>query len=183
MNFRLIVGLGNPGVEYRETRHNVGFMLLDLMAARSGVGFKTEKRWQADIAKPSGVFLCKPLTYMNLSGEAVRAVSDFYKIPSGEVLTVLDDLALPLGKLRIRPEGSAGGHKGLKSLIEHFGTQKLPRLRVGIGAPIHGAVTSHVLGCFGVDEKPLLEESLSKALAAIDCAQARGLEAAMTAYN
>jgi PTH1 family peptidyl-tRNA hydrolase len=183
VNFRLIVGLGNPGKDYRDTRHNVGFMLLDRMAARSGVGFKTEKRWQADMAKLPGVFLCKPLTYMNLSGAAVRAVSDFYKIPAGEVLTVSDDLALPLGKLRLRPEGSAGGHNGLKSLIEHFGTQKLPRLRVGIGAPIHGAVTSHVLGCFGVDEKALLEESLTKALAAIDCAQARGLEAAMAAYN
>ena len=161
----------------------MGFMLLDRMAMRLGVCFKTEKRWQADIAKASGMFLCKPLTYMNLSGEAVRAVSDFYKIPAEEVLAVFDDLALPLGKVRLRAEGSAGGHKGLKSLIEHLGTQKIPRLRLGIGAPLHGTVTSHVLGCFGVDERPLLEESLTQALAAIDCAQARGLEAAMSAYN
>ncbi len=183
MNFRLIVGLGNPGKEYRETRHNVGFMLLDRMASRSGVSFKAEKAWRAEMARVSGVFLCKPLTYMNLSGEAARSASDFYKISAGQILVVLDDLALPLGKLRLRAEGSAGGHNGLKSLIEHFGTQKMPRLRVGIGAPEHGAVTSHVLGCFGVDEKPLLEESLTKALAAIDCAQSRGIEAAMAAYN
>jgi PTH1 family peptidyl-tRNA hydrolase len=180
--FRLLVGLGNPGREYRETRHNIGFMLLDRLAARERVEFRTEKSWQAEVARAGDLLLCKPLTYMNLSGQAVRPLSQFYKIESAQVLVILDDMALPLGKLRFRANGSAGGHNGLQSVIEHFGTQAVPRLRVGIGAAEQDAV-DHVLGRFALEERPALEQSLDRALEAIDCARARGLEAAMNAYN
>lgn len=180
--FRLIVGLGNPGREYRETRHNVGFMILDQLAARERIEFRTEKSWQADVARAGNLVLCKPLTYMNLSGQSVRPLSQFYKIEPAQVLVVLDDMALPLGKLRLRADGSAGGHNGLKSIIEHFGTQAVPRLRVGIGSAGQGAV-DHVLGRFTLEEKAPLEQSLERALEAIDCARTHGLEAAMNAYN
>ncbi|MCE9612428.1 MAG: aminoacyl-tRNA hydrolase [Chthoniobacter sp.] len=179
---RLIVGLGNPGREYRETRHNVGFMIVDQLAARERVAFRTEKSWQAEVARVGDLVLCKPLTYMNLSGQAVRPLSQFYKIDASEMLIVLDDMALPLGTLRLRARGSAGGHNGLRSLIEHFGTPALPRLRIGIGAAPGGA-TGHVLGRFALEEKAALNESLDRALGAIDCLRDRGLEAAMTAYN
>ncbi len=179
---RLLVGLGNPGREYRETRHNVGFMILDRLAARERAAFRTEKTWRAEVARAGDLVLCKPLTYMNLSGEAVRPISQFYKIEPGQTLAILDDLALPLGKLRIRSGGSAGGHNGLKSIIAHFGTQEVPRLRVGIGAA-PGETTGYVLGRFAPEEKATLDESLTRAIEAIDCARQRGLEAAMNAYN
>lgn len=180
--FRLLVGLGNPGREYRETRHNVGFMILDRLAARERAEFRTEKSWQAEVARTGDLILCKPLTYMNLSGQSVRPLSQFYKIEPAQILVILDDMALPLGKLRFRPDGSAGGHNGLKSIIEHFGTQAVPRLRVGIGSAENDAV-DHVLGRFALEEKPALEESLARALEAIDCARTRGLTAAMNTYN
>jgi PTH1 family peptidyl-tRNA hydrolase len=181
-SLRLLVGLGNPGREYRETRHNVGFMILDRLAARERAEFRTEKSWHADLARAGDLLLCKPLTYMNLSGQAVRPVSQFYKIEPAQVLVILDDMALPLGKLRLRPSGSHGGHNGLESVIEHFGTQAIPRLRVGIGSAERDAV-DHVLGRFALEEKAALEQSLDRALEAIDCARTRGLEAAMNAYN
>lgn len=180
--FRLIAGLGNPGREYAETRHNVGFMLLDLLARRECAGWRREKSWQADVARAGATLLAKPRTYMNLSGQAIRPLADFYKIEPAQVLVVLDDMALPLGKLRFRASGSSGGHNGMRSLIEHFGTPALPRLRLGIGSASEGAV-DHVLGRFAVDERDPLAQSLDRALEAIDCAQSRGLEAAMTAYN
>ena len=179
---RLIVGLGNPGREYRDTRHNVGFMLVDRLAARARATFRPEKRWHAEVAQAGGLLLCKPLTYMNLSGQAVRPLSLFYKLDPAQLLVVLDDMALPLGKLRLKPEGSAGGHNGLKSLIEHFGTPALPRLRIGIGAA-EGEATGHVLGRFALEEKAALEQSLDRAVQAVDCLAERGLETAMNAFN
>lgn len=179
---RLIVGLGNPGREYRETRHNVGFMILDRLAARERADFRTEKSWQAEVARAGDLFLCKPLTFMNLSGESVRPLCQFYKIEPAEVLVILDDMALPLGKLRLRANGSAGGHNGLQSVIEHLGTPSVPRLRVGIGAA-PGEATGHVLGRFTLEEKAALEQSLDRALEAIECAKEKGLEAAMNTYN
>ena len=182
--FRLIVGLGNPGRAYRDTRHNVGFMILDRLAARERETFRTEKSWQAEVARCGDVVLCKPLTYMNLSGEAARMVSQFYKIEAAQVLVVLDDMALPLGKLRLRASGSSGGHNGLQSLIEHFGTPAIPRLRLGIGAaPGADQAIGHVLGRFASEEREALEQSLDRALAAIDRAQADGFAAAMNAFN
>ena len=179
---RLLVGLGNPGREYRDTRHNVGFILLDRLAARERVDFRAEKSWQAEIARAGDLLLCKPLTYMNLSGRAVRPLSQFYKIEPAQTLVILDDMALPLGKLRFRRHGSAGGHNGLQSIIDHAGTSAVPRLRIGIGSADHDAV-DHVLGRFALEEKAALEQSLDRALEAIDCARTHGLEAAMNAYN
>jgi PTH1 family peptidyl-tRNA hydrolase len=182
--FRLIVGLGNPGKEYRDTRHNVGFMILDRLAAREHAEFRTEKHWQAEVARTGDTLLCKPLTYMNLSGEAARAIGQFYKIEPAQTLVVLDDMALPLGKLRLRESGSAGGHNGLQSLIDCLGTQAIPRLRVGIGAaPGADRAVGHVLGKFSTKEREALHESLDRALAAIDRAQADGLGVTMNAFN
>ena len=181
--FRLLVGLGNPGREYAETRHNVGFMIADRLAAKSRSEFRTEKNWKAAMAKSGDLLLCKPLTFMNLSGKSVRAVSDFYKIAPAEVLVVLDDTALPLGRLRIRPEGSAGGHNGLQSVIEHLGTNAVPRLRIGIGAAEPGEAVGHVLGRFTLEERPGLEQSLDRAEAAVACVLERGLQAAMNSFN
>jgi PTH1 family peptidyl-tRNA hydrolase len=180
--FRLLVGLGNPGREYAETRHNVGFALVDRLASRDRADWRHERRWQAEVAKAGPVFLLKPLTYMNLSGQSVRAVADFYKIEPAQVLIVLDDFALPLGKLRFRTHGSSGGHNGLQSVIEHLGTPAVPRLRIGIGTATASTV-DHVLGRFALDERALLAQSLDRAVEAIDCAQTRGLEAAMNTYN
>jgi PTH1 family peptidyl-tRNA hydrolase len=180
--FRLVVGLGNPGREYADTRHNVGFMLLDRLAARDRADWRRERRWQADVAKAGAVLLAKPLTYMNLSGQTVRSVADFYKIEPAQMLIVLDDFALPLGKLRFRPGGSSGGHNGLQSVIEHLGTQTVPRLRIGIGGAERGAV-DHVLGRFALEEREPLAQSLDRALEAIDFARDRGLDAAMNTYN
>ncbi len=181
-SLRLIVGLGNPGREYRDTRHNVGFMIVDRLAQRARAGFRTEKSWHAEVARAGDLLLCKPLTYMNLSGQAIRPLSQFYKIDAAQMLIILDDMALPLGKLRLRGSGSAGGHNGLKSLIEHFGTQSVPRLRVGIGAA-EGEAVGHVLGRFTLEEKAALEQSLDLAVNAVDCLHERGLEAAMNSVN
>lgn len=181
--FRLVVGLGNPGREYSNTRHNIGFMILDRLATVEGLEFKSERRWKAHVARSGEVYYCKPQTYMNLSGEAVRAISDFFKIAPQEVLVIMDDLALPLGKLRLRSEGSAGGQKGLKSIIEHLGTTAIPRLRVGIGSAEPGEAVGHVLGKFSPAERPVIEESIDRALEAIAFAQNRGLQAAMNTYN
>ena len=179
---RLIVGLGNPGREYIDTRHNVGFMIVERLAARERAAFRTEKSWHAAVARAGDLVLCKPLTYMNLSGEAVHPLAQFYKIDAAQMLIVLDDMALPLGKLRLRPDGSAGGHNGLKSIIEHFGTPAVPRLRIGIGAA-PGEATGHVLGRFTLEENAALAQSLDRAVEAVDCLSTRGLEAAMNAFN
>lgn len=179
---RLLVGLGNPGREYEDTRHNVGFALLDRLAGREGVPFRLEKSWRCAVARAGDLWLCKPLTYMNLSGEAVRPFSQFHKIAPEEMLVVLDDMALPLGKLRFRASGSAGGHHGLQSLLEQLGTPAVPRLRIGIGAA-GGEAVGHVLGRFALEEKAALAQSLDRALEAVACARTRGLGAAMNAYN
>jgi PTH1 family peptidyl-tRNA hydrolase len=157
-------------------------MILDRLAARERAEFRKEKGWQAEVARAGDLLLCKPLTYMNLSGQSVRPLSQFYKIEPAQMLVILDDMALPLGKLRIRPDGSAGGHNGLKSIIEHFGTPAVPRLRVGIGAAGRDAV-DHVLGRFTLEEQAPLEQSLARALEAIDCTRTQGLAAAMNIYN
>jgi len=180
---RLIAGLGNPGREYADTRHNVGFMIADRLVAKAGATFRVEKNWQAAVARAGDLVVCKPLTYMNLSGEAVQSVCSFYKIPPAQTFVILDDLSLPLGKLRIRAEGSAGGHNGLKSIIQRLGTQAVPRLRIGIGSASPGAAVEHVLGRFAPDEQGPLNEALQRAEAAIGCACDRGLDAAMNAFN
>jgi PTH1 family peptidyl-tRNA hydrolase len=187
--FRLLVGLGNPGREYAQTRHNVGFMILENLAARSGAQFRHETKWNAEVAASgsgvNGVLLCKPQSFMNLSGEPVAHVSRFYKIAPSEMLVIFDDAALPLGKLRIRANGSSGGHNGLQSILDHIGGEKntVPRLRIGIGAADGRGMTQHVLGRFAAEEIPALDESLARAIEAIDFAQQHGLDAAMNKFN
>lgn len=180
--FRLIVGLGNPGSEYEGTRHNVGFQLLDRLA-QGRAEWRRERAWNALVARVEGVVLCKPQTYMNLSGTAVAAVSRFYQIPPEGVLVVLDDMALPLGKLRLRPSGSAGGQNGMKSIIAQLGTDQVARLRLGIGGADPGGAVGYVLGRFRKDEVPALEEMLERAEACVERAQREGLAVAMNAFN
>ena len=180
--FRLIAGLGNPGREYERTRHNVGFMVLDKLVARSGAAWRQEKQWKAQVAFHGGVVYCKPTSYMNLSGEPVGSVARFYKVPPAQILVVYDDMALPLGKLRFRPGGSAGGHNGIQSIIDRLGTDTVPRLRLGIGAATGGMV-SHVLGHFSAEESTTVAETLDRASEAIAFAQTRGIEAAMNQFN
>ncbi len=179
---RLVAGLGNPGREYQRTRHNIGFMVLDRIAADAQFSWDYSEKWKAGWAKNEVIWV-KPATFMNRSGQAVSAVANFYKVPAEEVLVVLDDLALPLGRLRIRTKGSSGGQNGLESVLEHFGTDAVPRLRIGIGAaPSHGAV-DYVLGRFFEEEQPILDATIKRAAEAVKCAVDKGPIAAMNVFN
>lgn len=184
---RLIVGLGNPGETYRDTRHNIGFMVLDEIARRLGVSFREEKRWVGLVAKFSGGYLLKPLTFMNDSGRSVQAVGHFYKTKPEQTLVVYDDVDLPLGRLRFRANGSAAGHNGIRSLISAFGTQDFPRLKVGIspmeGRPVGERMVGHVLGHFRTEELPVLQSVIQRAADAVIAAIDRSLEAAMNVFN
>jgi PTH1 family peptidyl-tRNA hydrolase len=182
-HFRLIIGLGNPGKEYATTRHNIGFMILDAIAAETGFRFRADVKLGAEFAPQAGVIYAKPLRFMNLSGQPVGQLAHYYKILPEQILIIADDAALPLGKLRLRPGGSAGGHNGLQSIIEALGTDRVPRLRFGIGAAADQRMTDHVLGRFDAAEWPLVEENILRARAAVGLAQEHGLEAAMNQFN
>jgi len=180
---RLVIGLGNPGAEYNRTRHNVGFEVVDLLASEWGLAWQHDKSWHAQWAKGEKAILVKPTSYMNRSGEPLAAVANFYKISPAEILVVLDDLALELGRLRLRPEGGTGGHNGLESIIVQFGTEAIPRLRIGIGAaPQEGAV-DYVLGRFFEEERPLVEKMIVRAADAVKCVIDNGLLSAMNLFN
>ena len=180
---RLIVGLGNPGAEYNRTRHNVGFNVVDLLASEWRLTWQHSKSWHALWAKGEKIILVKPTSYMNRSGEPLAAVANFYKIAPAEILVVLDDLALELGRLRLRTEGGTGGHNGLESIILQFGTEAIPRLRIGIGAaPIEGAV-DYVLGRFFEEERPVVEKTMARAADAVKCAIDNGVLSAMNLFN
>ncbi len=185
MAIPLIIGLGNPGRQYEETRHNVGFMLLDRIAAKEGAVFKTEPKWQAHLAKlPDGTILMKPQTFMNLSGRSVRQFVVFHKWEIGEILVAYDDVALPLGHLRFRGKGSAGGHNGIKSIIEHLGGDDFPRLKMGIGAAGGaGGMTGHVLGKFAPDERETLENMLATACEAVQVSLSQDIVLASNRFN
>jgi PTH1 family peptidyl-tRNA hydrolase len=185
MAISMIIGLGNPGRQYEGTRHNVGFMLLDAMAARDGASFQSEPKWQAHIAKlPDGTLLVKPQTFMNLSGRSVRALLSFYKRELTDILVVYDDVSLPLGHLRFREKGSAGGHNGIKSIIEHLASDGFPRLKLGIGGVQEGGgMTGHVLGKFSPDEQEELENMLATARDAVQVSRSQGLALASNRYN
>ncbi len=179
---RLVAGLGNPGSDYQRTRHNVGFMVLDRLAADRKLPWDYSERWGAAWAKSEVIFV-KPATFMNRSGEPLSAIANFYKIPASEILIVIDDLSLPLGRLRIRAHGSSGGHNGLESIFQHFGTESVLRLRVGIGAAPNEGAVDYVLGRFFEEEKKLLAETLVRAAEAVQCAIDKGANAAMNAFN
>ena len=180
---RLVAGLGNPGAEYEGTRHNIGFAIVDRLAAAFGVRWEHSAKWGAVWGKGECVLLAKPSTYMNRSGEPLSALAQFYKIPNEQILIVLDDLALPLGRLRIRMDGSSGGHNGLESVFLHFATEEIARLRIGIGAaPREGAV-DYVLGRFFEEERPEVEKTVEHAVAAVKCAIDKGVLSAMNTFN
>lgn len=184
---RLIVGLGNPGETYRDTRHNIGFMVLDEIARRMGAAFREEKRWTGLVAKFTGGYLLKPLTFMNDSGRSVQSVGHFYKASPAQTLVVYDDVDLPLGRLRFRTSGSAAGHNGIRSLISSLGSDEFPRLKVGIspadGRPAGERMVGHVLGKFSAEERPVLESVIQRAADAVLSAVDRGLETAMNVFN
>ena len=179
---RMIVGLGNPGKDYIDTRHNAGFMVVDQYASGLGLCYSDEKRWKSKISKNGDCYLIKPQTYMNESGVAVGQMAAYYKIRPTEILVLYDDMDLPLGRLRIRGSGSAGGHNGMRSVINHLGTQDFPRLRIGIGAGAKGTV-KHVLGKFRDEERSELEKSVKNAVLALAVIIEQGLPEAMTRFN
>jgi PTH1 family peptidyl-tRNA hydrolase len=180
---RLIAGLGNPGSEYTGTRHNIGFEVVDRLAAEWGLTWQHEKNWHLLWAKGPGVILAKPTSYMNRSGEPLQALAHFYKITPAEMLIVLDDMALPLGRLRVRPDGGTAGHNGLESVIVQFGTEEIPRLRVGISAAPRQDSVDYVLGRFFEEERPLVDETIARAAEAVKCAIDNGLLSAMNLFN
>ncbi|MEN6521042.1 MAG: aminoacyl-tRNA hydrolase [Armatimonadota bacterium] len=182
---KLIVGLGNPGRDYAGTRHNVGFEVLDVLAKRFHVRI-LRRMGRALIARAkvgeSEVTFMKPQTFMNLSGEAVSNIARREKIEPSEILVVYDDMALPLGKIRIRPGGSAGGHNGMRSIISHLHTNDFPRVRVGIGSASGDAI-DHVLSRFARAERQIAHEAILTAADAIEVIITEGLEPAMNRYN
>jgi peptidyl-tRNA hydrolase, PTH1 family len=180
---RLVAGLGNPGAEYDGTRHNIGFAVVDRLAADWGLAWQHSKSWHAFWAKGQKAILVKPISYMNRSGEPLQSVAQFYKIATAEMLVVLDDMALPLGRLRVRPDGGTAGHNGLESVIVQFGTEEIPRLRVGIGAAPREGSVDYVLGRFFEEERPLVDETIARAAEAVKCAIDNGLLSAMNLFN
>lgn len=185
----LIVGLGNPGPEYAETRHNAGFLVVEELARRWRVLWKEEGRFQARMARGEAagrpVLLLQPLTWMNLSGEAVGAAARYFRVPAERLVVAVDDADLPLGALRLRPGGSSGGHHGLESVGQHLGTRDFARQRIGIGRrdPAQREITGHVLGKFGPEERPVLEQVLRSAGNQLECWLAEGLQKAMARHN
>jgi PTH1 family peptidyl-tRNA hydrolase len=193
---KLVVGLGNPGAEYRETRHNVGFQVIDELARRWAVeqwreAFESLAARTTRNGEP--VLLCKPLTFMNLSGRAVAGVAGFYKVAADDLLVVTDDVALPLGRLRARRDGSDGGHNGLRSIAQSLGTQVYARLRIGVGrGEIQAAdgrvvgrpdTADHVLGRFRPDERDAISAAILRAADASEMFLAEGIERVMNAFN
>ncbi len=185
---KLIAGLGNPGPRYAESRHNVGYMVVDELA----------HRWAADMTKydrdfegllgqayrgSEVVLLLKPTTFMNLSGRSVAAAFRYYKMTTADLLVVHDDLDLPVGHLRLRAEGSAGGHKGLDDVIRHLSTDAVPRLRLGIGKVHRDVTVDYVLSRFDADERPVVEAAVSRAADAVETWLKSGLDAAMNQFN
>jgi len=183
---KLIVGLGNPGSEYDGTRHNVGFEVIDLLARRHNISV-TKRNFKSVYGEGSiggeRVLLMRPMTYMNLSGEAVGAMARFYKLEPADVWVILDEVALAPGRIRLRFKGSAGGHNGMANIITVLHTQEIPRIRLGVGASKSGAMVGHVLGRFRKEEYALIEEAVAQSADAIECALKEGFEMAMNRFN
>ena len=187
-NIFLIVGLGNPGADYAKTRHNAGFLLVEKLAAQWKADWANERKFAARMAKAERngkrVLLCEPQTFMNLSGETVGAVTDFYQLPVSQLIVAVDDADLPFGEIRLRPSGSSGGHHGLESIEQHLGSREFARLRIGIGRKDSSRqIANYVLGKFDSSENELLEKVLSRAAGQIECWLNEGLPKAMSLFN
>lgn len=183
----IIVGLGNPSKQYEGTRHNAGFMTLDVLADRYNIDI-SEKKHKAlcgkGVIEGNKVVLLKPQTFMNLSGESVRAAADFYKVAPEEIIVIYDDISLEPGQLRVRKKGSAGGHNGMKNIIAHLGTQDFPRIRVGVGEKPAGMdLADYVLGRFSKGERELLKEAFKEGAQAAVAILCDGIESAMNQFN
>ena len=184
----LIVGLGNPGAEYARTRHNAGFLVTERLAQRWQAAWSYERKFNARVASAQRaeerVLLCQPQTYMNSSGEAVGPLVAFYRVPLAGLLIVVDDADLPLGELRLRPNGSSGGHHGLESIEQHLGTRQYARLRIGIGRqPGAREITDYVLGRFHSTEAALADKVLTVASDQVECWLDAGIQKAMSQFN
>ena len=185
---KLIVGLGNIGREYENTRHNIGFMVVDELAKQLGVTFNKEDRnaYCAEYRAPEKILIIKPTTYMNLSGVAVGQYANFYHIDPEDIAVIQDDMDMPVGQLRIRRKGSAGGHNGIKSITEHLGTDEYPRFKVGIGHPARNnkAVVNHVLHQFQGEDKITIDEAVKNMSAALNMwIESGDIEEVMQMYN
>ena len=183
LRIRCLAGLGNPGPEYTGTRHNIGFMVIDQLAAQLGLAWEKSTKWDAVTSKQGDLVLTKPMSFMNRSGYPLVAIAQFYKIAPSEILVVLDDFALPLGRIRIRAGGGTGGHNGLDSVIMQFGTEEIPRLRIGIGAAPAAGSVDYVLGGFFEEERTLVKSTIERSIEAIKCAVDNGVVAAMNTFN
>jgi peptidyl-tRNA hydrolase, PTH1 family len=179
---RLVAGLGNPGPQYVETRHNVGFMVIDCLASKGEVHLEPSRSWDCQLGKWGSLLLVKPLCYINRSGDVIGPLARYFKILPEETLVVVDDIALPLGRLRLRPSGSDGGHNGLRSIVEHFG-EMFMRLRIGVGSPREGEVVDHVLGEFDESERTIVAATVQRAAEAVNHIAQNGIVSAMNIYN
>lgn len=183
---KLIVGLGNPGAEYVGTRHNIGFEMIETLARRHNIAV-AKRNFKAvygeGMISGEKVLLARPMTFMNLSGEAVSAIARFYKIETPDIIIVLDDIALAVGRLRLRFKGSSGGQNGLDNIIKHLGTQEVLRVRIGVGNAPPGDMRGHVLSRFRKEETPLVEEAVQFASDAVECAIKEGFDIAMNRFN
>ena len=183
---KLIVGLGNPGADYEKTRHNVGWMVVEAFARKFRIDIaKHEKSALTGTGRVAGgaVMVAKPLTYMNLSGDAVRLLVNAYLESTDDLIVVYDDIDLPLGKLRIRPSGSAGTHNGMRSIVQILATERFPRLRIGIGASDGGRLRDYVLDAFASDEQPIVDRAIERSVDALLLFARGDLRRAMNEFN
>ena len=180
----LIAGLGNPGAQYENTRHNVGFLVADVLAQRWGIRLKKLK-FQSVCGDAGGRLLIKPQMFMNRSGQAVRQAAEYYKLPPERVLIVFDDVSLPPGKLRVRADGSDGGHNGVKDVLYHLQSDQFPRVKIGVGAKPHADMdlADWVLSGFSPDERPTMRDAVPRAADAVEAVLTLGLEEAMNRFN
>lgn len=183
---RMIVGLGNPGKAYEKTRHNVGFMVVDALAAKWQISFNNQTKFQAEIAtitKQEKVLLVKPTTFMNLSGQAVSKIANYYQVTPQDIIVIYDDMDLPLGKLRLREKGSGGGHNGIKNIVQCLNTQEIPRIRIGVGKHPQMDQKAFVLGKFSPTEQTVIEESVKNATEALEMTLSQSFVKVMSQYN
>ena len=178
-----MIGLGNPGSAYEKTRHNIGFRAVRVFGKKQGIGLKKDRRISAEIGRGDGVGLVLPMTYMNSSGEAVKAAVKLFKVPLKQMMIVVDDVALPFGVMKLKEGGSSGGHNGLKSIEEHLKTVDYPRLRLGLGSPQRETLADYVLGKFEPAEEILLPQVFEKTADVLDCWMKEGIQAAMKKAN